>query len=177
MANSKTLGVRGPYRVFNYPVKSDASFKEGDFVLLTSTGLYQAAAAGANFADVTNNATRIAGRALAPAVDPNTGAVNAFVQIIAAEPHVEFEVPLYHATPASAVPALTQIGTGYEMRQSSGGFPQIDVGTTTNAHARITDFAGQDDTPNWPTSITGGVQYANCYVEFYGDACLNTGAR
>jgi hypothetical protein len=177
MANTKTLGVRGPYRVIAYPVKSDATFKEGDFVLLTSTGLTQAAAAGNNFGTFGTNATKIVGRAMAPAVDPNTGSVNAFVQVIIAQPGIEFEVPLYNATPASAVPALTQIGTAYEMRQSSGGVPQIDTGTTTNAHARITDFAGQDDTPLWPTSITGGSQYANCYVEFLGAACLITGAR
>lgn len=176
MANQKVFGVRGPYRIISFPVKTDATFKQGDFVLFTTSGLVAAAAAGNNFAAASSNATRICGRALADAVDVNTGAVRPFVQVIVAQPGVEFQVPLYNATAASAVPALAQLGTAYEMRQSSGGFPQIDNGTTTNAHAYIVDF-DPTDCPNWPTSITGGVQYANVWVEFKASTCLITGAR
>lgn len=176
MANTKVFGVRGPYRIVTLPVKSDAAFKQGDFVLFTTSGLTAAASAGSNYAAASSNATRIAGRAMTDAIDPNTNAVRTYAEIIIAEPGVSFQVPLYNATPASAVPALAQLGTAYEMRQASGGFPQIDTGNTGNAHAYIVDF-DPTDCPAWPTSITGGVQYANVWVEYKGTACLLTGAR
>ena len=176
MANTLALGVRGPWKIESFPVKSDATFNAGDFVLLTSSGLYNAAAAGNNFAAVAGNTTRIAGRATTSAIDPNTGAVRSYAEFIVAEPGVQFQVPLYSATPASAVPALTQLGTAYEMRESSSGFPQIDLDNTGNAHAYIQDF-DPTDAPAWPTSVTGAAQYSNVWVEFKGTACLLSSAR
>jgi len=169
--------VRGIANVRAFPVKTGETFKAGDFVLLTTSGVTAVVAAGSNFGAATTNATRILGQAQNDAVDANTNALNTHVDVILAQPGTAFCVPLYHGTPASAVPSLTQIGTDYEMRQVTAGFPSVDVGTTTNKIARIVDFDPNDYT-TWPDTTTAGTtQYANVWIEIIGSASLCTGAR
>jgi len=180
VANQRALGIAGPnpVQIRSYPVKSGATFIQGDFVILTSTGLDSAAAAGNNFANPTSNAVRIVGRAIDPAlVQDGSGAQATYAAVEMAAPGVWFQIPLYSATPASAVPTITQIGTKYGGRQVTAGFPSVNLDDTSNVIFMVTDFDPNDFTA-WPGSVgPGTTQYANVYAEVLAAASLATGAR
>lgn len=184
MAASKSFGIAGPnpVQIRNYPVKPTAVFAQGDFVLLTSTGLDKCAAASASFANPTSNAVRIVGRAAAPSVDLNanqggTAPQATYVPVEMAAVGVWFNMPLYSATPASAVPTIAQIGTKYGFYQAAGGYPSVNIDDTTNVCGMIVDF-DPNDFSAWPGSVgPGTTQYANVYVEVLSSASLCTGAR
>lgn len=172
MANSKALGVRGLQNQRLYPVASGATFAAGDFLVLTSTGV-QGVSAGSNFVPGTNP---IVGRALEPSTRTDGSNLTApYVAVILAEPGTEFLLPLYHSTPASAVPTIAMLlkSAVYELKQSSNGFPQVDLTATTNTAIRIKDI-DPSDCPTWPTSVSGAVQYANVWVEFLPAASAAT---
>lgn len=182
MANQRAYGIAGPnpVQIRNYPVKSTANFVQGDFVILTSTGLDIAAAAGNNFANPTSNGVRIVGRAEAPSnyvgADGST-VQNAYVPVSVAAPGVWFQIPLYSATPGNAVDTLSYIGTKYGGRQVTAGFPSVNIDDTSNVVFMLTDF-DPNDFPSWPAyTAPGTTQYANVYAEVLAAASLVTGAR
>jgi hypothetical protein len=158
-----------------YPVAAGQTFTPGDFVLLVESGtigLTIAATAGNNFTQATTNSTRVLGRATTFAVDSTLNTLNTSASVIIADDNVEFLAPLYSATPASAVPTITQIGTSYGMRQVAGGYPAVNIDDTTNVFARITDF-DPNDFAGWPAySGAGTTQYANVWFKIIGASAL-----
>jgi hypothetical protein len=161
--------------MISLPVAAGQTFVIGDFVLLVESGtigLTIAATAGNNFAAASTNSTRVVGRATTPAVDSTLSTINAYASVIVAEDSVEFQAPLYSATPASAVPTITQIGTNYGMRQVTAGYPAVNIDDTSNVIARITDF-DPNDFAGWPAySGAGTTQYANVWFKIIGAASL-----
>jgi hypothetical protein len=144
----------GPLKIRNFPVASSQTFKKGDWVTLTSGQVAVAVAAGSNLA----GGTKVLGMAWADA--PTT--TNAQVTVVVADDSTEFAVAVYHATPASAVTAVAQIGTSYELRNDSTGGSVVDIGSTTNTKVQITGFA--DEQPNSGVN-TVGVAYAPVWVK------------
>ena len=178
MANQKVLiparGTTVETRMM--PIQSGATFGVGDFLVMSTTGAVIGAAAGNNYPAASSINTKIIGRAESPAVDVNTNSANPFVSITKAQPGTEFLLPLYHTTPASAVPTLSQLGTKYELRNTSGGWPAVDLTQTTNVIVKVVDF-DPADYPAWPGSYaTGSVQEANVWVEILASAATLTGA-
>lgn len=175
---TKTFGLRGVSEIKTFPVKSSATFKQGDFLIFTSTGLDIAAASGANVA-ATSQYVRIVGRALGNALDDN-GAVRTHMEVQLANPETEFELPIYHATPASAVAdPVNQLGIQYELRNASGGsgYWGVDISATTNKKVQIVDY-NIEDYPLWPDGVTiGTTQYARCWARPVAASVLVSGAR
>ena len=171
-------------RIMSLPVASGTVFQKGEVLIWTATGLNIVASA-TNYAPVSDT-TRIAGVANDGYLNPITGVAYTTVEIIVAEPGTRFCFPLYHATPASAVLALTNLGKAYELRRSTTagtpayGYPQVDISSTpdsTNGCARIMEPTLTDD-PAWVTAGTpAGVNYQNVYVEFKPSACQFSGGR
>lgn len=181
MANSRGIGVRSPgglYKITSYPVKSSAVFSYGDFVLFTSTGLDKMCAASTAFTAATTTATSIAGMAQAPSKDSTSQLQNTSVPVIMPLADVEFILPLYSATPASAVATpATQFGTKYGGYQTSGNYPAVNLDDTTNVFFRITDFF-MNDLPTWPGAITAGTtQYPWVYVVVLSAASAQSASR
>lgn len=144
----------GSIKIRNFPVAASQTFKKGDWVTLSSGQVTVAVAAGSNVA----SGTKILGMAAADA--PTT--TNSQVPVVMADDSTEFSVAIYHGTPASAVSAVAQIGTAYELRNDSTGGSVVDIGTTSNTKAQIVGFA--DEQPNSGT-FTVGVQYAPVWVK------------
>lgn len=175
---TKTFGLRGVSEIKTYPVKSSATFKQGDFLIFTTTGLDIAAASAANVA-ATSQYVRIVGRALGNALDDG-GVVRTHMEVQLANPETEFELPIYHATAASAIadPA-NQIGLGFELRNASGGstYWGVDVSANTNKKIYIVDY-NIEDYPLWPDGITAGTtQYPRVWARFISACVLVSGAR
>jgi len=144
----------GPLSVRNFPVAASQTFKAGDWVTLSSGKVAVAVAAGSNVA----GGTKILGIAQADA--PTT--TDTLVPVILADDSTQFAVTIYHGTPVSAVSAIAQLGTAYEVRNDTVGGSVVDIASTTNTKVQIMGFA--DEQPNSGTP-TVGVQYAQAWVK------------
>lgn len=114
------------------------TFQPGDFLKMDSAERLEIAAAASN--DV--GTVLIAGRAVAPA----SGVTNARVPYMRADNDTEWLVPVYHATPASAVTSQDLVGKVYNLRNQAGVWCiHIDAasGATPPEHCMVTDL-GQD---------------------------------
>ena len=170
-------------RVAAYPCTG--TFSKGELLIWNGSALTSITAA-TNYAPTTNT-TRIAGKVLHDSTYINpAGSSTAFTyaQIEIWQPGTLFPMPLYSATPASAVPALAQLAVAYEVRRSTAvnsvSVPQINLDATTNVAARVSDFVPSKETldiPNWPVNITGGAQYSLAFAEPVGASCAFSGAR
>jgi hypothetical protein len=180
VANSRGVGVRSPgglYKITSYPVHSNQTFLYGDFVLFSSTGLNAMCALSTAFTAATTTATCIAGQAQAPAVDSTSGLPNTSVPVIVPTGDVEFILPLYSATAASAVPKIAQLGTKYGGYQTSGNYPAVNLDDTTNNFFRVTDFY-MSDYAGWPNLVTDGTtQYAWVYAVVLSAASMQSAGR
>ncbi|MFI5384808.1 MAG: hypothetical protein ACHQ50_01700 [Fimbriimonadales bacterium] len=109
-----------------YPEAASQTFKRGDLVYLAS-GLVTAAAT----AGVGNNVasgTKVLGIALKDA----SGATNTAVPVAIANPNLRWVLPVTHATPASGVTAVTEVGTTYELERTAAGKWAVPIDDTTN---------------------------------------------
>ena len=95
-----------------------------------------------------------------------SGTTNAPIPILKIVPGFRLWLPVYHATPASAVTALSQIGTAYEIRFHTGNILCVDIGSTTNTKGWISDIVNQAQMPV-------GTQYG--WVEFEWDFAQTAG--
>lgn len=172
MANNKDADLRGLVQVAAYPIKPGASFKKGDFLIWTATGL-DMIAANTNYAPTTNT-TRIAGRALHDSTVNGVAYTHADIELCV--PGAKFPIAL----PSGVAPALAQLAVAYELKNDANGIPRIDTTATTNVAVRVVDFvptSGTPDNTGWPDSVSGAVNGALAFVEFVGSACAFTGAR
>jgi hypothetical protein len=180
VALQRYLGISGPnpVQIHTYPVKSTASFNQGDFVVLTSTGLDHAAAASASFANPTSNAARIVGRAIDPSTVPDgSGAQATYAAVEMAAPGVWFQLPLFSPTSAATTPAMSYIGTKYGGYQTSGNFPSVNLDDTTNVVFMLVDYDA-DSVTGWPGITTFATQSnPTVWAEVLASGTLCTGAR
>lgn len=166
MIRYKTFGVRGKQRIGAWPLLSTTTCKVGDFLVIDSAG--KAAVAAASNAPVgatSTNTNRILGRATEENLDEN-GAQRTVIHFIIAEPGTEFEVPIYHATAASAVATpASQPLTAFEL-YNVGGVWAVDISETTDVKCVIKDY-NTEDLPTWPDAITAGtVLNPRVWIEF-----------
>jgi hypothetical protein len=176
LALARNLDYEGLGRIKAYPVAPSSTFVAGDFLTFDSSGrLQQTVSTGANY----GASALIVGRALENALKDD-GSLKAHVSVIIAEPGTRFKMPIYHGTPASAVfnsNLLLSAASDYELRNTSGGFPALDISATTNKKVRIVD--GESESyPGWPDTVGAGTQqFPNVWVEFMGSACALFGGR
>ena len=163
---TKCFGVRGRMRIGRMPILSTTTFKVGDYLISHTTGeLKVYAAEDAPVAATSGVDNRVFGRALEDSHDENN-TVKTAVSFIIAEPGTEFEVPIYHATQASAVAVpADQILTSYEL-YNVNNVPSVDISETTDLKCQIKDY-NSEDLPTWPGAITAGtVLNPRVWIEF-----------
>lgn len=99
------------------------------------------------------------------------------VSFMLANPEGRFLMPLYHATPASAVFTPGNAGNAYELRVDAGGALVGDISQNTNTYVRLEGVLAQDY-PGWPAyNGVGNVLYPLCEWSFIGSHCLFGGYR
>lgn len=162
-------GVRGIARLDRLPVASTATFKQGHFLTVNSSNeLVIAVAAGSRMAATSGNENLLVGRAIEDSHDEN-GVRKTSASFIVAEPGTDFEVPLHHATPGSAVatPATGQLNAaGFELISvnTAGGVHCLSLDNTTNKKWQIMGY-NPEDLPTWPNASTAGTtQYPRAWV-------------
>jgi len=126
---TQTLGVievAGPCPdVIQVPEGASQTFRKGDLLELTS--------GKATVADADDAA--ILGVALTPA----TGTTDEPILVALANENNVFSMNAYHATPASAVTAVTDISVKYAVVAVSSNW-HIELSDTTNTRVRVIDF-------------------------------------
>ena len=99
------------------------------------------------------------GVALGNAINPETGVLNAAVDVAIPTDETWFCGKIYHTTAASAVAApATQLGSGYDLRNDATLGWCVAIDSTSNKRARIVDYSQDRDTglPTWPNATTAG---------------------
>jgi hypothetical protein len=95
----------GPARIVSLPEAASQSFKQGQFVYLASGKVTVCA----------DDATTIYGLAMQDA----SGTTDTAMMVMQARDDTEFLMNAYHATPSSAVTAVTQVGVKYGLEVDS----------------------------------------------------------
>jgi len=117
MATFRNLGLSyrttdgDPPDVAHYPEAASQTFKAGDLVTLSSGKVAVAVAASTTYASADLEAGTVLGIALADA----TGVTGTAVPVAIANSRLLIPLLVLHGTPASAVTAVTQVGTAYDI--------------------------------------------------------------
>lgn len=155
-----------------FPVLSSSTFKEGDMVYFDSSGRLEQLVAVS-----TAWTTEIfAGVATSNALN-DQGVVYPSMDVVVWDTNIRMLLPLYSATPASAVFNPNMIGNKYGLYNSSTGFPCVNLDDTTNVKVRV---VGVDavDYPGWPTyNGAGTTQFPKLLVVPLVAACFLSGGR
>jgi len=170
----RTYETRGLRHTDRFPVATGQTFVKGDFLIFNGSGqLELAVAAGSNV----GSGALIVGQANENALD-DYGNLKPSVVVIFAQPGTQFKLPLYNATPASAVFNTNEFGVRYELANTSGGVWAVDNGHTTNLALTIVGVDG-DDYPGWLNGASGAgtVEYPGVWVEIRAAFSALTGAR
>jgi hypothetical protein len=113
------------------------TFKAGDPLLIDSSGnVAIAAASGSNI----TNAVKLAGVAMEDA----TGTTNNKIRVGIIGPRTRWKIPVSHATPASAVTALTNNDETFVIKNDATVGWCLLLSTTTNACARQVEICGDN---------------------------------
>ena len=132
--------TRGPQHIDKFPVASGSTFVKGDFLTLNGSGQLQiAVAAGSNV----GSGALIVGMANENALD-DSGALRNSVGVIIAQPGTQWKLPIYNATPASAVFNTNMIGAKYELHNNTGGGFSVDNGSRLSGLAPGDDWCRYD---------------------------------
>lgn len=115
----------GSVRQEDFPEAASQTFKRGDLVYLVSGKV--------TVVPSSPTTEKILGMALADA----SGTTDTMLPVLIADDNVEFSVPVYHGTPASAITAVTDVGLdgGYGLKKatvSSRPAWALDLENTTN---------------------------------------------
>jgi hypothetical protein len=115
-----------------YPEAASQTFKRGDLVYLSSGKVTVAATAG-----IGNNVasgTKVLGIALKDA----SGATDTAIPVAIANPNLRWVLPVTHATPASGITAITEVGTAYELERTAAPKRAVPIDDTTNTKVVVT---------------------------------------
>lgn len=123
-------------QVATYPEAASQTFKRGDFVYLASGKVTAAVAAGSNLTSSGNAPIGIA-------ANDASGTTDANCVVYIANENLEVCLPVTHATPASAVTAITQIGTSYELENVTSYGYAVAIDDTSNPVFKPSEIAGQ----------------------------------
>jgi hypothetical protein len=119
-----------------YPEAASQSFKRGDFVYLASGKVTESVAPGSNLAASGNASIGIA------AADAS-GTTDANCTVILLTDDLEVCLPVTHATAASAITAITQIGTAYELENVTSYGYAVAIDDTSSPLFVPTEISGQ----------------------------------
>lgn len=119
-----------------YPEAASQSFKRGDAVYLASGKVTAAVAPGSNLAASGNAVIGIAAH-------DASGTTNADCVVIINNDNLEICLPVTHATAASAITAITQIGVSYELENVTGKGYAYAIDDTSSPCWTPTEIAGQ----------------------------------
>lgn len=126
-----------PPSQITYPEAASQSFKRGDLVYLASGKVTAAVAKGSN---LTSSGNAVWGIAVYDA----TGTTDANCEVIQlAGQDVEYCVPVTHATASSAVTAVTQVGSTFQLENVTGKGYACAIDDTSNPVFTVTEIAGQ----------------------------------
>lgn len=171
---TKPYNARGICRTERLPIAASQTFKQGDFVMVNSSGQVQQAITSGNGSSTngaptawsSGNTNLWVGRANEDA-QPQSGDITAipnpklYASVTICEPGTQFLVPIYHATAASAYPNPNLIGNSYELWNLStpavlgtgvswpGNVYSVRIDKTTNVGVVIVDF-DPTNYASWP---------------------------
>lgn len=140
---------RGEWRLQYFPEAASQSFKTGDLLAISSGTVTIAKAAGNDFTTADNDFLGIA------AEDATGTTSNAIGVYVPCDKGSVFELPVDHATAASAVTAESQVGSTYVLTHTAAGVWTVAIDTTTNAVVTVTEVANRFAT---------GEQYGTVWV-------------
>lgn len=119
-----------------YPEAASQTFKRGDPVYLASGKVTECRAPG-------NNLLASGNPVLGVAAADATGVTDAACVVIINNDNLEVCWPVTHATAASAITAITQIGTAYELENVTGKGYAVAIDDTGSPLFVPTEIAGQ----------------------------------
>jgi hypothetical protein len=119
-----------------YPEAASQTFKRGDFVYLASGKVTEARAPGNNLIDSGNTPIGIAAANASGTTDEDC------VVILLTE-DLEICLPVTHATAASAITAITQVGTAYELENVTDKGYAYAIDDTGNPMVKVTAISEQ----------------------------------
>lgn len=122
-----------PVQYREYPEQASQSFKKGQWVTVNSAG--QIAIFAADGANLASTGDKLVGIAQENA----TGTQGTLITVALFDGNLEALIPVYSATPASAITAQTLVDETYVVR-NVGGVPMVMLDTTTNPTIIVTDI-------------------------------------
>jgi hypothetical protein len=146
---SKRRGSAGEKNRF-YPVNAGQTFQVGDWVYLTGGGLSICAAAGNNVGNITPLGRAEASAAAILALPSGMQVC----PVSAADGDSEYLFAVYHSTAASAVTAMSQVGSTFPLRNQGGQWVVDIEHAGTNDRILVTEIA---------KDFPAGTQYGYVY--------------
>jgi hypothetical protein len=126
---------RGNWEVQYFPEAASQTFVTGDLLAISSGTCTIAKAAGNDFNQDDGDFLGIAGEAA-------SGTTGNKVQVhVPCDRGATFELPVEHATAASAVTAESQVGTEYELTHTSAGVWGVTIDTTSKPVVKVKDVS------------------------------------
>jgi len=119
-----------------YPEAASQTFKRGDFVYLASGKVTEAVAPGSNLKDDGNLAIGIA-------AGDASGTTDQACSVILLDDDLQICLPVTHATASSAITAVTQVGTAYELENVTSYGYAVAIDNTGNPIAKVVEIADQ----------------------------------
>jgi predicted RecA/RadA family phage recombinase len=119
----------GVYEIRRYPEAASQSFKKGELVYLASG---KVTICGADPSLI-----------LGMAMEDATGTTDTSIAVAIANKDTVFEGNVYHGTPASAITAVTDIGTDYGVVNANNKW-YVDVSDTSNVRILVRDLSKKD---------------------------------
>lgn len=127
----QAIKVHGDTLTASFPEAPSQTFQVNDFVIINSSGQVAIAATAGNSLDSTGS--NLIGRAREKA----SGTTNTLIECEVMIDGTEYDIPAYHATPASAVTAYTNVDTVCTLINETTGGWMVDIGTTINGICAI----------------------------------------
>lgn len=155
---NQAIRVHGNTYTRSFPEAASQSFNAGDFVGVNSSGQVAIAATAGNTLDSTG--IRLIGRAKEKA----SGTTNNYVQVEVATGDTYYDLPAYHATPASAVTAETSVDVQCVLINETTGGWMADFATTSNPVLQIVGIPKSYD----GNALTVGGLYNSFKVKIMG---------
>ena len=147
----QSVNIPTDVTIFNFPEAVSQSFKKGQAVYLVAGKVTVCA----------SDAALIAGFACQDA----SGVVDTEIAIAITAPGILFEMNIYHSTPASAITAITDVGTKYGL-YVAGNKSYVDKEDTINMRFVVVALSPRDNV---------GDQYGRVLVEVGKTYCQLSG--
>ncbi|HAM40055.1 MAG TPA: hypothetical protein DCP69_01615 [Candidatus Omnitrophica bacterium] len=137
----------GQYRI--WPEAATCVAKRGEPVLLSSGKIARCTTTATSL----TSGTGVAGWAMADA----SGTTDADIVVLMANDSTEWLIPVIHGTAASAVTAVTNVGTQYCISHlTTGGWYGYEISVTTNPVIEVTELCAE---------YAAGEQYGTAWVK------------